>query len=225
MNNVIFNPDGLKSRIAVTSSCKVFGEKKKENIKSLLKILKANAPVSAETILINLPDKDNILKALATTAFLQGRKIIDEPFVWECFGGEDHIVYVLELIRIKNLYGKKDKPFADKFLFSHLVIPAKITKSKEPISAIYKNGRIIVKMSNLVVHPFVGRVNKGDKVLIHQATILSKEVDKNTENWLLKQQKQNEKYMRAAKKIKEIDFKKFWGLKDWTIKLFKECGL
>ncbi len=225
MNKIIFSPDGLKSRIAVTSSCKVFGEKKKENIRSLLRILRIGAPVSVESIIANLPKRDDMLKVLEASAFLQGEGIINESFIWKCFGGADHIAYALELIRIKDLYNKKDKSFADKFLFSHLVIPAEITKSEEPISAIYKNGRIAVQLRNLVVHPFVREVKKGDRVLIHQATILAREVDKDIADWLLQQQRKNKEYMKAVKRVKKIDFGNFWELKDWTIRLLKECGL
>ena len=218
--DVIFSYEGLKSRIAVTSSCKVFGEKKLANIYALLKVLKAGVDVRAETILNNLPEKDPMIEALIGSAILEGKTVIDENFIWKYFGGNDHIDYVLDQIRVKKL--ENDLHFADCFLFTHLVIPATLKNRKGSLSAIYKNGKVIVKMDNFVVHPFVKMVMSGDRVLLHQATIVSKKVSKPMEKWLLKEQ-QREEFMQAAKRIKYIDFETFWGLKKWTENLLKKC--
>lgn len=227
MSSLLITKEARSSLAVVVLSCKVFGKKDHPGVRHLVGLSRREGSFHLDDIIVEAEkisrDFALLYKQLKVDAGLSKVDFIDPTFILKHFGNQHHIEYALDLIRANSIVKNHGQEFADKFLFSHVVVKGKITGNScnRALEAIYA-GDSNVKLINLVAHPAAGKIIKGGNVLIHQATIIKAGPKKNLVDWLKIEQTKSREFTDAVRRIKSVDYGSFWGLKDWTEKMIRQ---
>jgi len=150
-----------------------------------------------------------------------GKEIIDNDLLAEFFGGEPHFQKIIGQLSVERV----SEDFFHKTVFAHMEVVAEITQTDGTIEAIYKNGELFVKIKNLVLFPG-DVVLVGDKVLVHYAVILSKEISIETEKKIMKEQSARAEFVEACRYLANlggIDYAEFLDLCEGTRAMIQNC--
>jgi len=207
------------------ASCKVFGEKKTRNLRYLtLRAIECRDFDFAELV-ANLPEVGIMYKSLEILAKHSKRDVIDMDVMLEFLGGKWHLDYVMEQANFANLEKVFGKEFSQQFIFSHALIPVRLTKVVDGFEAIYENGQAKVQIKNFIQHPLVTQeLGVGRVVLLHQALVVAI-ADESVARILLEKELSEERFMAVARELTNVDYEKFWDLKAWTIKTIENLGV
>lgn len=215
--------EALKILAMNNASCKVFGEKKVKNLKYLTACAREEKDFDYDELVANLPEVGVMYVSIRSFARYLKKESIDQETILKFLGGQWHIQYVDDQTDMVNMQKRFGELFVDRFIFSHILIVAEITKVEENITARYSNGDVSVEIMNLVKHPFVvSELVVGQKVLLHQALILEIDPTQAIEDELHSEQAASEKFMATARRIKVIDYAEFWDMKLWTESIIEE---
>lgn len=206
------------------ASCKVFTGKKILNLRYLTECARKGKDYNFDELVADLPETSHMYAGIKAFAeYSLGISVIDENVITKFLGGIAHIEYVLEQLLVMDIRTRFGMDFADKFLFSHILIPIEITEAGSAYTGIYKNVDMNVEVKNLVVHPFItAGLSSGQRVFTHQALIIGAVTDKEIENNLLLEQASSAEFVKVAKNIKSIDYNIFWDLTRWTKETIKK---
>lgn len=221
---LIITKEALRILAMNNASCKVFTEKKIRNLQYLTRRARENKDCDFNELVAKLPETGHMYAGIKAFAeYSMKTAVINADVMLRFFGGVAHIEYVLEQAQVMELERRFGADFADKFLFSHILIPLEITRTGSIYTGVYKNGDMSVAVKNLAVHPLVdAKIVAGQKVLAHQALIIGIEFGKKAEAQLLTEQLSSAEFSSAAKNIKTIDYKVFWDLERWTEEIIKK---
>lgn len=184
----------------------------KKNQLYLLEILKQQADVPADDFLRGLPEpeKDLVFGELVKFAEANGIAEIDKKTVWRFFGGNEHIRKSAKEIKEDIADGAYAAELEDKMLVAHTLLPVTIAANKPELVGFYVNEGLHIKVFPL--HSYLGEAELlvGHRVLVHFASIVDKVVTLELLQKLLKEQRENDLFKPAARKIKEIDYHNFF---------------
>jgi hypothetical protein len=219
----IITKEALKILAMNNASCKVFGEKRVKNLKYLTECAKLEKDFDFDALVNDLPEQGIMYASIKAFSRLKKTEIIDLGVMYEFLGGNWHIQYVKEQNELVNMNKVFGVDFSDRFLFSHIIIPATIVSIDKSIIALYENAEVSVFIKNVLLHPFVTeKLHIGSKVLLHQALVIGVNPSGDTTNDLLSWQKQDAEFMEVAKRIQNIDYEYFWNMKQWTEEIIKD---
>lgn len=222
MKKYVITKNGLKSLSKIFVSCRpLMGEIITPNQLYLINEAKKDKNVYFSDFVKSLPVADPTYAQILRFSKKAGGQSIDEETVWQFFGGNPHFRKIIK--QIKELKLKDD--FAKRIFFSHILIVAKIIKTKGGIDGVYKNGDIIVRVKNLVSALGSAKISRNQEVLIHYASIVSNKVNSKVKSELLKVQAEKKEFVDACRYVKEIDYDNFWNLRKWSEKIIRERNL
>ncbi|MDR3583571.1 MAG: hypothetical protein P4L62_04395 [Candidatus Pacebacteria bacterium] len=223
---MIINKGALEKLVILNTSCRVFGEKKADNTRYLIDVVKrmenSQETLDYAELVRNLPQKSFTYKALEVFARMRGWEKIHSGIIHSFFSEQEHVDFTLDQIAAQELR-KRNPKFADKFLFSHLLVPVTLYRDGEEFRASYVNGKVHVAINGLLPHPWLkGDIPKKGVALIHFATIVEIGISNQTRRLFKDRQAKSKEFMEAAGAIKEIDYRSFWNVHEWT-KDFWKC--
>jgi hypothetical protein len=208
------------------ASCKVFGTKKLQNLRYLtLRALENHDDFDFAKLVAGLPETGLMYKSLEVLARIYDATVIDTGLMLEFLGGKWHLDYVLEQAKLINLDQVYDREFYTQYIFSHALIPARITNIEGDLEAVYQNGQANVRILNFIKHPFVSQeLQIGQIVLLHQALVVGL-AEEDVMQKLLQKELTEERFMSVAQELEVINYEKFWDLKSWTEESIRGLGI
>lgn len=224
MSENLITSGGLVQLARIFVSCRpLMGKILTPNQEYLISHAKIGEDVNFHYFKHQLPLPDDTYDKIMDFARSMGKESIDENVVWMFFGSGPHFEKISTQINDLKEYLKSG--FAKKIYFAHILIPVEITGVDPFISAVYRNGKVKVKISHLVSTIKGAEISVGGKYLIHYASIIAECPDKPVEEYLLGAQAKRPDFMGACKFTEKLNYGKFWSLCEWTQDTIEKRGL
>jgi|GEM_PF-2882164 len=173
----------------------------------------------------NLTVSDGKYLQIMALATKFGKNFIDETVVAEFFGGEPHFKSVsVQVESLKEPLHLTEKR-AQKIFFSHILIPV-VVESVFPVAAVYVNRDLKVVVKGLVSVIRGEEIEPGKKYWVHYSSIVASESELGEEvkRYLLGEQVNDQRFVRACESARFIDYSSFWRFKEWTQEFVKREG-
>lgn len=207
MDKIKINREGRKTLTNLLLSCVLMPTKLSGKQEAVAKLSSFGLELMDLSDLQTDTTKPNYLPVIASLqkfALKEGIDVIDSNFLWKFFGGLSHYESVLK--DVEALPGKTKCLWT----VAHMLLPVIVKKRKgEFLDVAYINGSVDLLLENVYISDHMS-VEDNDQILIHYATVVDVDCPKSVCQELLVRQSQFTDFMKAARSLSKVNFRKFF---------------